>query len=61
MNQLLLDDLGQVDLEHLSRSESDHAPLLFSSGLMAGQIYKPFGFLNFWTKKENFKEVVKQN
>lgn len=30
VNQLLMDDLGHVDLEHLFRSGSDHAPLLLS-------------------------------
>ncbi|XP_075084937.1 uncharacterized protein LOC142168177 [Nicotiana tabacum] len=48
-------------LEHQIRIGSDHAPLLLSCGEQASQFVKLFKFLNFWTKHENFKEVVRQN
>lgn len=60
-NQLMVDDMGQVELEHLSRTGSDHAPLLLSCRPKTEQIHKSFRLLNFWTKKEDFKELVRQN
>lgn len=43
-NQLLMEDLGQVDLEHLSRSGSVHAPFLLTRGAMAGHCHNLLGF-----------------
>ncbi|XP_070042737.1 uncharacterized protein LOC142178149 [Nicotiana tabacum] len=50
-----------IDVEHLIRTGSDHAPLFMSCGEQATNFIKPFKFLNFWTKHETFKEVVRQN
>ncbi|XP_070040902.1 uncharacterized protein [Nicotiana tomentosiformis] len=50
-----------IEVEHLMRIGSDHAPLLMSCGEEAMQFVKPFKFLNFWTKHETFMEVVRQN
>ncbi|XP_016488047.2 uncharacterized protein LOC107808078 [Nicotiana tabacum] len=47
-----------IEVEHLIRTGSDHAPLLMSCGEEAMQFVKPFKFLNFWTKHETFIEVV---
>lgn len=48
----------QVDIEHLIRSGSDHAPLLISFSTKVEKIIKSFKFLNFWLKDESFMEVV---
>ncbi|XP_019241256.1 PREDICTED: uncharacterized protein LOC109221250 [Nicotiana attenuata] len=50
-----------IEVEHLIRVGSDHAPFLMSCGEEAMKFVKPFKFLNFWTKHESFLEVVKQN
>lgn len=50
-----------IEVEHLIRTGSDHAPLLMSCGQEAMQFVKYFKFLNFWTKHDSFKQVVKQN
>lgn len=36
--------LGNVEVEHLSRTGSDHSPLLLSCGEITQQIFKPFRF-----------------
>ncbi|XP_070057028.1 uncharacterized protein [Nicotiana tomentosiformis] len=50
-----------IDAGHLIRTGSDHAPLFISCGEQATNFIKPFKFLNFWTKHEIFKKVVRQN
>ncbi|XP_070046535.1 uncharacterized protein [Nicotiana tomentosiformis] len=50
-----------IEMEHLIKTSSDHAPLLMSSGEKPMKIVKPFKFLNFWTNHETFMEVVRQN
>ncbi|XP_070039991.1 uncharacterized protein [Nicotiana tomentosiformis] len=50
-----------IEVEHLIRTGSDHAPLLMRCGEDAMQFVKPFKFLNFWTKHDKFKDFVKQN
>lgn len=47
VNQLFMNDIGQVDLKYLSRFGSDHAPLLLSCGASSDQFHKLFRFLNF--------------
>lgn len=44
-NQLLLKGLGNTEVEHLSRTGSDHSPLLISIGGQNVHIVKPFKFL----------------
>ncbi|XP_009758093.1 uncharacterized protein [Nicotiana sylvestris] len=50
-----------IEVEHLIRTGSDHAPLLMSCGEEAMKVVKPFKFLNFWAKHETFLYVLKQN
>ncbi|XP_071933775.1 uncharacterized protein [Coffea arabica] len=47
-------------VQHLGRDPSDHAPLLLSASTMLDNKPKPFWFLNVWTSKEGFLDVVKQ-
>ncbi|XP_070035247.1 uncharacterized protein [Nicotiana tomentosiformis] len=49
-----------IEVEHLIRTGSDHAPLLMTCGEQISNYIKPFKFLNFWTKHENFKDVLKR-
>ncbi|XP_075087665.1 uncharacterized protein LOC142169668 [Nicotiana tabacum] len=53
--------LPTIEVEHLIRTGSDHAPLLITGETNAANFARPFRFLNFWTKHETFMEVVKQN
>ncbi|XP_009622845.1 uncharacterized protein [Nicotiana tomentosiformis] len=46
-----------IEVEHLIRTSSDHAPLLICCGEKAMLFVKPFKFLNFWIKHETFKDV----
>ncbi|XP_075103657.1 uncharacterized protein LOC142178231 [Nicotiana tabacum] len=50
-----------IEVEHLIRTGSDHAPLLITCGEQTTSFVKPFRFLNFWTKHATFNEVVRQN
>ncbi|KAG5589798.1 hypothetical protein H5410_040312 [Solanum commersonii] len=50
-----------MELQHLARTGSDHAPLLLSCGAGNQVTHKPFKFLKFWVENESFKEVVSQN
>ncbi|XP_071912323.1 uncharacterized protein [Coffea arabica] len=45
---------------HLSRTGSDHAPLLISSQPLHGTLPKSFHFLNTWGSHHQFLEVVQQ-
>ncbi|XP_019253967.1 PREDICTED: uncharacterized protein LOC109232667 [Nicotiana attenuata] len=62
--------LGNVELQeifpgleftHLSKTCSDHCPMLLKCDIGTHPIKKTFRFLNFWTKHESFKAVVKEN
>ncbi|XP_047264042.1 uncharacterized protein LOC124896540 [Capsicum annuum] len=48
-----------MDLEHLARDGSDHAPLMLTCENRASRVMKPFRFLKFWTDHETFKDVRK--
>ncbi|XP_070045119.1 uncharacterized protein [Nicotiana tomentosiformis] len=50
-----------IEVEHLIRTGSDHAHFLMSCRQEAMQFVKHFKFLNFWTKHDTFKQVIKQN
>ncbi|XP_059292187.1 uncharacterized protein LOC132045622 [Lycium ferocissimum] len=52
---------GHIEVEHLSSTGSDHAPLLVSLGKEAQNFIKPFRFLKFWTKHKDFMDTVKLN
>nr|XP_016494758.1 PREDICTED: uncharacterized protein LOC107813948 [Nicotiana tabacum] len=53
--------LPTIEVEHLIRSGSDHAPLLMTCGVQTTNFVKTFRFLNFWTKHATFMDVVRQN
>ncbi|XP_075084826.1 uncharacterized protein LOC107774618 [Nicotiana tabacum] len=50
-----------IEVEHLIRTGSYHAPLLMTCGVQTTNFVKPFRFLNFWTKQATFMDVVRQN
>uniref|UniRef100_A0A0V0HWU9 Putative ovule protein n=1 Tax=Solanum chacoense TaxID=4108 RepID=A0A0V0HWU9_SOLCH len=53
--------MGNLDIQHLTRTGSDHAPLLFTcKGIIQNSI-RPFRFIKFWTSRDDFKEVLKDN
>ncbi|XP_075098809.1 uncharacterized protein LOC142175728 [Nicotiana tabacum] len=53
--------LPTIEVEHLIRTGSDHAPLLMTCRVQTTNFVKPFRFLNFWTKHATFMDVVRQN
>ncbi|XP_075095162.1 uncharacterized protein LOC142173464 [Nicotiana tabacum] len=53
--------LPTIEVEHLIRTGSDHAPLLMTYGVQITNFVKPFRFLNFWTTHATFMDVVRQN
>lgn len=55
VNQGLLNLYGNIDLKHLDRTGSDHATLLLSCGSGSQVVAKPFKFLKFLVKGDNFK------
>lgn len=61
VNQAMLDLMGNMEMQHLARTGSDHAPLLFSGGHTQQNFVKSFRFLKFLTEMSDFLEVVKQN
>ncbi|XP_070020059.1 uncharacterized protein [Nicotiana sylvestris] len=50
-----------LEVTHLSKIGSDHCPMLLKCDIETPLIKKSFRFLNFWTKHETFKDVVKEN
>ncbi|XP_070031978.1 uncharacterized protein [Nicotiana tomentosiformis] len=50
-----------IEVEHLIRTGSYHAPLLMTCGVQTTNFVKPFRFLNFWTKQATFMDMVRQN
>ncbi|KAG5632175.1 hypothetical protein H5410_003892 [Solanum commersonii] len=61
-NQMLLDGLGNMEVEHLSRTWSDRAPLLISIGVRMHILENLFKFLTFWAEhEEEFKSIVREN
>ncbi|XP_016505750.1 uncharacterized protein LOC107823577 [Nicotiana tabacum] len=61
VNQPFQNLFPSIEVEHLIRTGSDHAPLLMNCGKNAPQFVRPFRFLNFWAKHDIFKDVVRQN
>ncbi|XP_019240159.1 PREDICTED: uncharacterized protein LOC109220151 [Nicotiana attenuata] len=53
--------LPTIEVEHLIRTRSDHAPLLMACGEQTTNFVKPFRFLNFWNKHTTFMDGVRQN
>ncbi|XP_019227775.1 PREDICTED: uncharacterized protein LOC109209063 [Nicotiana attenuata] len=60
-NQQFQNLFPSLEVEHLIKYGSDHAPLLLSCNVNVVQVKKPFKYLNFWTKYEIFLDVVKEN
>lgn len=58
MNQMWLGWWLNVEVEHLARTGSDHAPLLLTCGGQVSIISRPFKFLKFWTEHADFKGFV---
>jgi len=50
--------LRNIEVQHLIRQGSDHAPLHVVCNTSQEHVIKPFRFLNFWTKHENFKKLI---
>ncbi|XP_075103684.1 uncharacterized protein LOC142178250 [Nicotiana tabacum] len=50
-----------LEVTHLSKIGSDHCPMLLKCDIETPPIKKSFRFLNFWTKHETFKDLVKEN
>ncbi|KAG5606401.1 hypothetical protein H5410_027893 [Solanum commersonii] len=58
VNQGLLNH-GNIYLQHLARTKSDHAPLLLSCGVGSQVVFRPFKFLKFWIVGEKFIKIKK--
>ncbi|XP_059306374.1 uncharacterized protein LOC132057787 [Lycium ferocissimum] len=61
VNNQLQEWLGNLQMEHLSRTGSDRAPLLLTAGEQVQQFSKPFRFLKFWVDHESFMHTVEQH
>ncbi|XP_059284804.1 uncharacterized protein LOC132038098 [Lycium ferocissimum] len=66
LDRMLVNDLfqswfGQIEVDHLSRTGSDHAPLLLSCTDQTQTFIKTFKFLKFWTEHADFPDVVRQH
>ncbi|XP_070017504.1 uncharacterized protein [Nicotiana sylvestris] len=59
-NELQHTFLG-LEITHLSKIGSDHCPMQMKCDIETPPIKKSFRFLNFWTKHDTFKDVVKEN
>ncbi|XP_060190635.1 uncharacterized protein LOC132619892 [Lycium barbarum] len=57
-NSELKDWFAHMEVEHLSRTGSNHPPLLLTCGEISYHIRKPFRFLKLWTEHESFLEAV---
>ncbi|XP_059315388.1 uncharacterized protein LOC132065996 [Lycium ferocissimum] len=51
---------GQLEMEHLSRTGSDHTPLLISCEEQVENFIKPFRFLKFWVEHDTFLDFIRQ-
>ncbi|XP_070053923.1 uncharacterized protein LOC142173525 [Nicotiana tabacum] len=60
-NQQFQDLFSALEVEHLIKYGSDHAPLLLYCNADIVQVKKPFKFLNLWTNHDTFLKVVKEN
>lgn len=50
-----------IRVQQFIRQSSDHVPLHVVCNTEVEALLKPFRFLNFWAKHEQFKSVVQQN
>nr|XP_016446298.1 PREDICTED: uncharacterized protein LOC107771452 [Nicotiana tabacum] len=51
----------RIEVQHLSKTGSDHSPMYLKSDIETPPIKKPFKFLNFWVEHATFKDVVREN
>ncbi|XP_060210587.1 uncharacterized protein LOC132637527 [Lycium barbarum] len=61
VNSLLLDNFGHIEVEHLARTDSDHAPLMSTYGDKHQNLVRPFKFLSFLIEHATFLDTVRQN
>ncbi|XP_059285020.1 uncharacterized protein LOC132038360 [Lycium ferocissimum] len=59
-NQALRDKYPELEVSHLIRTGSDHAPLLISYSGESEAVRISFKFLNFWAKHGSFVDIVKE-
>ncbi|XP_016445459.1 uncharacterized protein LOC107770638 [Nicotiana tabacum] len=50
-----------IEVQHLSKTGSDHSPMFLKCDIETLPVKKPFKFLNFWVEHATFKDVVKEN
>ncbi|XP_075108842.1 uncharacterized protein LOC142180692 [Nicotiana tabacum] len=50
-----------IEVQHLSKTGSDHSPIYLKCDIEIPPMKKPFKFLNFWVEHATFKDVVKKN
>ncbi|KAH0655412.1 hypothetical protein KY285_030294 [Solanum tuberosum] len=60
MTQMRLCLFLNVEVEHLARTGSDHAPLLLTCGGPMSLVARPFKFLKFWTEAADFERGGKR-
>lgn len=60
-NDLFHDVFPMLEVEHLVRSGSDHAPLALHFNTTREEVIKSFRFLNFWVKEQSFLEVIQNH
>ncbi|XP_060190706.1 uncharacterized protein LOC132619967 [Lycium barbarum] len=56
-NDHLQNWFDHLEVEHLSRTGSDHAPMLLSCNDQTQHFVRPFKFLKFWTEHEDYKKL----
>ncbi|XP_027158377.1 uncharacterized protein LOC113759998 [Coffea eugenioides] len=52
---------SNILVQHLGRNPSDHAPLLISASTRLDDKPRPFKFLNIWTTKPGFMDVINES
>jgi len=57
-NNAFMAELQNTKFQLLIRECSDHAALHVTCSTGQEQVYKPFRFLNFWTKHHSFQKTV---
>lgn len=60
-NERICSLFPMIEVEHLVKIGSDHAPALILLSTCNLNIANNFKFLNFWLKEESFMDVVKAN
>ncbi|WMV18188.1 hypothetical protein MTR67_011573 [Solanum verrucosum] len=61
VNHEFLEVFPASEVQHLIRQGSDHAPLHMSCNTDEVPINKPFRFMNFWSKHQQFKKIVEDS